>query len=41
VPHSKGVIGLAANFVLHIAEQMKKQGDAPVAHEREEALAVQ
>jgi len=22
VPHSKGVIGLAANFVMHIAEQM-------------------
>jgi hypothetical protein len=38
VPHSKGVVGLAANFVLHIAEQMKNQGVAP---EREEALAVQ
>jgi hypothetical protein len=23
VPHSKGTIGLAANFVLHIAERMK------------------
>ena len=44
VPHSKGVIGLAANFVLHIAEQLKKEGvttAVPVAHQREEALAVQ
>jgi predicted nucleotide-binding protein (sugar kinase/HSP70/actin superfamily) len=41
VPHSKGVIGMAANFVMHIAEQMKKDGVAPVVREREEALAVQ
>jgi predicted nucleotide-binding protein (sugar kinase/HSP70/actin superfamily) len=41
VPHSKGVVGLAANFVMHIAEQMKTEGVAPIQHEREEALAVQ
>jgi hypothetical protein len=27
--------------VMHIAEQMKKEGVAPVVREREEALAVQ
>jgi hypothetical protein len=37
VPHFKGVIGLAASFVLHIAEQMKAEG-APKA-ERELATA--
>jgi len=26
VPHTKGVIGTAANFVVHIAERMKKEG---------------
>jgi hypothetical protein len=26
VPHSKGVVGLAPNFVLHIAERMKTDG---------------
>jgi hypothetical protein len=41
IPHSKGVIGMAANFVMHISEQMKKEGVAPIVHEREEALAVQ
>jgi hypothetical protein len=34
VPHVKGFIGLAANFVLHIAERMKTEG-APKAAERE------
>jgi len=37
VPHAKGYIGLAANFVLHIAERMKTEG-APKA-ERELATA--
>jgi hypothetical protein len=32
---------VAANFVIHIAEQMKIEGGAPVVAEREEALAVQ
>jgi predicted aconitase with swiveling domain len=35
---------MAANFVMHIADQMKKEGVAPVAiavAEREEVLAVQ
>src|ERR1039457_3425734 len=44
VPHSDGVVGMAANFVMHIADQMKKEGVAPVAiavAEREEVLAVQ
>jgi hypothetical protein len=35
VPHTKGFIGLAANFVLHIAEQMKAEG-APQSKERAE-----
>ena len=26
VPHTKGVVGSAANFVLHIAERMKTEG---------------
>jgi hypothetical protein len=25
VPHSKGVVGLAANFVMHIADRMKTE----------------
>jgi hypothetical protein len=25
VPHTKGIVGGAANFVMHIAEQMKKE----------------
>jgi hypothetical protein len=32
VPHSKGVVGLAANFVMHIAEQMHSgAGPRPAA----------
>ena len=38
VPHTKGVVGAAANFVMHIAERMKQEGATPT---REEALAVQ
>jgi ElaB/YqjD/DUF883 family membrane-anchored ribosome-binding protein len=26
VPHTKGVVGTAANFVMHIADRMKKDG---------------
>jgi predicted nucleotide-binding protein (sugar kinase/HSP70/actin superfamily) len=33
VPHSKGYIGLAANFVLHIAERMKAEGTPKVERE--------
>ncbi len=29
VPHTKGVVGTAANFVLHIADRMKKEGWQP------------
>jgi hypothetical protein len=25
VPHSEGVVGLAANFVLHVAQRMKAE----------------
>jgi predicted nucleotide-binding protein (sugar kinase/HSP70/actin superfamily) len=32
-PHSKGYVGLAANFVLHIAERMKAEGAAKPARE--------
>jgi predicted nucleotide-binding protein (sugar kinase/HSP70/actin superfamily) len=35
VPHAKGFIGLAANFVIHIAERMKTEG-TPVATQRVE-----
>ena len=37
VPHSKGVVGMAANFVMHIAERMKTEG---VATHHEELAAV-
>ena len=33
VPHAKGYIGLAANFVLHIAERMKTEGAPKVEQE--------
>jgi predicted nucleotide-binding protein (sugar kinase/HSP70/actin superfamily) len=32
VPHTKGYIGLAANFVLHIAERMKTEGAPKAEH---------
>ena len=38
VPHAKGYIGLAANFVLHIAERMKTEG-APKAERELAAVA--
>ncbi|MCC6344218.1 MAG: activator of (R)-2-hydroxyglutaryl-CoA dehydratase [Bryobacterales bacterium] len=31
VPHTKGTVGAAANFVLHIAQRMKKEGWQPKA----------
>ncbi|MFN3325567.1 MAG: activator of (R)-2-hydroxyglutaryl-CoA dehydratase [Bryobacteraceae bacterium] len=31
VPHTKGVVGLAANFVLHIADRMKRENWQPSA----------
>jgi predicted nucleotide-binding protein (sugar kinase/HSP70/actin superfamily) len=39
VPHTKGVIGVAANFVIHVSERMKKEGIKPVAKVTEEAVA--
>jgi hypothetical protein len=33
VPHAKGYIGLAANFVLHIAERMKTESAPKVEQE--------
>jgi hypothetical protein len=33
VPHAKGYVGLAANFVLHIAERMKAEGTPKAARE--------
>jgi predicted nucleotide-binding protein (sugar kinase/HSP70/actin superfamily) len=33
VPHTKGYIGLAANFVLHIAERMKAEGTPKAGRE--------
>ena len=29
VPHTKGIVGTAANFVLHIADRRKKEGWTP------------
>ena len=40
VPHTKGVIGTAANFVLHIAAHMKEEGWNPELHRAPEAVAV-
>ena len=28
-PHAKGIVGGAANYVLHVAEQMKAEGWQP------------
>lgn len=39
VPHTKGVIGVAANFVIHVADRMKKEGIKPVVKSTEEAAA--
>ncbi len=39
VPHAKGFTGLAANFVLHIAERMKTEGGAPKAQQELAAVA--
>ena len=39
VPHTKGVIGVAANFVLHVSERMRKEGIKPVAKKTEEVAA--
>jgi hypothetical protein len=44
VPHNKGVIGRAANFMLYVAEKMKAEGLRPAAcdlrREAEVAVAV-
>lgn len=37
--HKKGVIGVAANFALHVAERMKKDGIKPVAAKTEAVKA--
>ena len=39
VGHRKGVIGIAANFVLDVAGKMKKEGIKPVVKSTEEQLA--
>jgi predicted nucleotide-binding protein (sugar kinase/HSP70/actin superfamily) len=39
VPHTKGVVGVAANFVLHVSDKMKKEGIKPVAKKTEEVTA--
>jgi hypothetical protein len=31
VPHSKGAIGTAANFLFHVADLMAKDGSRPAA----------
>ncbi len=38
VTHRKGVIGKAANFVLDVAERMKREGVEPASRERETEL---
>jgi predicted nucleotide-binding protein (sugar kinase/HSP70/actin superfamily) len=40
VPHAKGVVGSAANFVVHIAERMKKEGGARAPERRAETAGV-
>lgn len=37
--HKKGVIGVAANFVLHVSDRMKKDGIKPVASKTEAVKA--
>jgi len=39
VPHTKGVVGVAANFILHVAERMRKEGIKPVTKITEEVEA--
>ena len=39
VPHTKGVVGVAANFILHVAERMRKEGIKPVVKQEEEIAA--
>jgi predicted nucleotide-binding protein (sugar kinase/HSP70/actin superfamily) len=39
VPHTKGVVGVAANFIIHVAELMKKEGIKPVVKSSEEVTA--
>src|SRR4030095_270365 len=36
VPHTKGVVGVAANFILYVAERMRKEGIKAVAMKSEE-----
>ncbi|MCX7877282.1 MAG: activator of (R)-2-hydroxyglutaryl-CoA dehydratase [Ignavibacteria bacterium] len=36
VPHTKGVVGVAANFVLHVADRMKKEGIKPLKKSQEQ-----
>ena len=39
VGHRKGIVGVAANFILDIAEKMKKEGIKPIVKEITEAVA--
>ena len=38
VPHTNGVVGVAANFILHVAERMRKDGIKPVKNKKEEII---
>ena len=40
VPHSKGVVGLAANFVMHISEQMQRGAGSQPAAASQAALSL-
>jgi predicted nucleotide-binding protein (sugar kinase/HSP70/actin superfamily) len=35
IPHTKGIVGVAANFILHIAERMKQEGIKPLKKNQE------
>ena len=39
IPHTKGVVGVAANYVLHIAGLMKKDGIIPVLKSTKQVTA--
>jgi hypothetical protein len=39
VPHIKGVVGIAANFVIHVSGRMKKDGIKSVVKSTEEVAA--
>jgi predicted nucleotide-binding protein (sugar kinase/HSP70/actin superfamily) len=40
IPHTKGVVSVAANFIMHVADRMKDEGIRPIANTRKKESAV-